>query len=74
MNLFDELPEIGECPHCGYRGEGLQFAFPDIGWGADEFAHVQAACLSCGTHGPIKESYQSAVAAFLAGMTEEMSA
>lgn len=73
MNLFDELPEIGECPHCGHCGDGLQFAIPDDAWTAREFERVQAACLSCGVHGPIKESYQGAASAFLTGAVEEAS-
>lgn len=70
MNIFDDLPDIGSCPHCKHDGDGLQFAFPDISRSARGWNAVQAACLACGTHGPAKPSYAEAVASFRAGKIE----
>ncbi|MGE0290634.1 MAG: hypothetical protein AB7I42_25135 [Bradyrhizobium sp.] len=70
INLFDDLPDIGKCPHCGHAGEGLQFAFPDAPDGTIDFERVQAACLSCGVHGDYRASYAEAAQAFRAGEKE----
>lgn len=71
MNIFDDMPDIGKCPHCGHEGEGLQFAFPDSGFSrSTDVVQAQAACLSCGAHGPARPSYAAAVAAFKAGELE----
>ncbi len=71
MNIFDDLPDIGKCPHCGHDGEGLQFAFPDSGFlDGIGFVLVQAACLSCGAHGPIRMSCAGAAEDFCAGKLE----
>ncbi|WEX10338.1 hypothetical protein [Chelativorans sp. AA-79] len=70
MNIFDDLPDIGRCPHCGHEGEGLQFGFPDSAVTARGFSEVQAACLACGAHGPARPSYAEAIASFHAGEVE----
>ena len=70
MNIFDDLPDIGRCPHCGHDGDGLQFAFPDSAVTAHGFSEVQAACLACGVHGPLRTSYAEAMASFSAGEVE----
>lgn len=74
MNLFDEMPDIPKCPHCGHDGEGLQWSFPDNGFVNNLPTKVQCACLSCGAHGPVKDGYQEAIKAFAAGETEPESA
>lgn len=66
MNIFDDMPDIGRCPHCGHDGLGMQFAIP-----VDDKTKVQAACLSCGVHGPLRPSYDEAVKAFRALETED---
>lgn len=71
MNLFDDLPLIGKCPHCGHAGNGLQFAFPDAAGGGIDFSRVQAACLSCGVHGSYRSTYVEAAIAFRNGETEQ---
>lgn len=70
MNIFDEIPGIPECPHCGHEGEGLQFAIPDSAMTAHGFSLVQASCLACGAHGPTRPSYAEAVKSFRAGEVE----
>lgn len=47
-------PELLPCRFCGHEGEGLQYCVPD---GTDDW---QAACLACGTHGPIGHSLPEA--------------
>lgn len=63
-NMPDHL--LTECPHCGHKGDGLQWAFPQIAG----FQLVQAACLSCGAHGPYQSTYTDAALAFRAGEKE----
>lgn len=71
MRFFDDMPDIGKCPHCGHEGEGLQFAIPDRAMiGQGQFIAVQAACLACGEHGPAAPSYDNAVTRFRAGERE----
>jgi hypothetical protein len=70
MNLFDDMPDIGKCPHCGHTGGGLQYAFPDDARGTIDLTRCQAACLSCGAHGAYRETYQAAADAFQAGELE----
>jgi len=70
MNLFDDISEIGRCPHCGHDGNGLQFAFPDGPGFSIDMTRVQAACLSCGAHGAYRATYADAAQAFRAGELE----
>lgn len=70
MNIFDDCPAIGECPHCGHAGDGLQYAFPNDSDGSIDFSRVQAACLACGVHGEYRDTYAAAAAAFRDGKVE----
>jgi len=58
------------CPHCGHTGEGLQFAFDNDALGRIDLSRIQAACLSCGVHGPMRSTPKEAVEAFEAGEHE----
>lgn len=70
MNVFDEMPDIPKCPHCGHDGEGLQWAFPDAGFVGVVATAVQCACLACGFHGPERPSYAQAISAFERGIVD----